>query len=56
MKIIINASIIEKGGGKQVAESVLYEFNSYDCISFVVVLSEELNKIINKKTFMGRYL
>lgn len=55
MKIIINASIIEKGGGKQVAESVLYELNSYDFISFVVVLSEELNKIINQSNFNSNF-
>lgn len=55
MKILINCSNLKKGGGIQVAHSFLNEIVLSE-ESYVVVLSSELNKQINKSLFKDNFV
>jgi glycosyltransferase involved in cell wall biosynthesis len=51
MNILINCSILKKGGGLQVAHSIIYELREYPQNQYIVVLSPQVEEIINKKDF-----
>lgn len=51
MKIMINASNLKKGGGVQVALSIIGEFSVYNSDSFLVVVSDSVYNQLNTKEF-----
>ena len=55
MKLLINASNLNKGGGLQVANSFLFEIKNITNIEFHIVLSESLDKVINKDDYSNNF-
>jgi glycosyltransferase involved in cell wall biosynthesis len=51
MNLLINCSILKKGGGLQVAHSIIYELREYPQNQYVLVLSPQVEEIVNKNDF-----
>ena len=55
MKILVNTSNLNKGGALQVANSFLFEIKNLTDIEFHVVLSESLDKDIDKDAYSNNF-
>lgn len=55
MRVLINASNLKKGGGVQVALSLIEEFSSYSTFNFHLVVSDAVYKQLNIDSLKGNF-
>lgn len=55
MRILINTSNLNRGGGLQVAHSFLYSLESFKYHEFHVILSSSMNEIIDRSSFSSNF-